>query len=35
MLDLDRLQDFDRALAALDQKKPKQGNALQTKAKAT
>jgi len=34
MLDLDRLQDFDRALAALNQKKQQQGNALQHEAKA-
>jgi hypothetical protein len=34
MLDLDRLQDFDRALTALDQKKKNQGNTLQREAKA-
>jgi len=34
MLDLDRLNDFDRALAALVQKKPQQSNGLQREAKA-
>jgi hypothetical protein len=34
MLDLDRLQDFDRALATLGQKKSTQANSLQSKAKA-
>jgi hypothetical protein len=34
MLDLDRLQDFDRALAALGQKKASLGNTLQGGAKA-
>jgi hypothetical protein len=34
MLDLDRLQDFDRALAVLGQKKANQANGLQEKAKA-
>jgi hypothetical protein len=34
MLDLDRLQDFDRTLAALSQKKSTQANGLQSKAKA-
>jgi hypothetical protein len=34
MLDLDRLKDFDRALAVLSRKKLNQGNALQREAKA-
>lgn len=34
MLDLDRLQEIDRALTALDQKKQSQGKTLQREAKA-
>jgi hypothetical protein len=34
MLDLDRLQQIDRALAALVHKKPSQDSALQREAKA-
>ncbi len=34
MLDLDRLHDFDRALAVLGKKKSMQANGMQDKAKA-